>query len=36
LTEFTDPDGTATYFRLQNLDVAVKDELLHGDKASSH
>ena len=35
LTEFTDPGGKAIYFRLQNLDVAVEDELLHGDDGSS-
>jgi hypothetical protein len=35
LTEFTEPGGRAIYFRLQNLDVAVEDELLHGEKASS-
>lgn len=28
LTEFADPGGKAIYFRLQNLDVAVEDELL--------
>ncbi len=36
LSEFADPGGKAIYFRLQNLDVAVPDELLHGDRASSH
>jgi DUF1680 family protein len=35
LSEFPDPGGTATYFRLQNLDVAVDDELLHGDTSPS-
>ena len=35
LSEFADPGGKAIYFRLQNLDVAVEDELLHGDKTSS-
>jgi hypothetical protein len=28
LTEFPDPDGKATYFRLRNFSVAVNDELL--------
>jgi hypothetical protein len=36
LTEFTDPGGKAIYFRLQNLDVAVEDELLKGGRAPSH
>ena len=35
LTEFTDPDGKATYFPLQNLGGAVEDELLHGEKVLS-
>jgi len=30
LTEFTDPDGRATYFRLQDFRVATDDELFHG------
>ena len=30
LTEFPDPDGKATYFRLRDLSVAVEDELLDG------
>ena len=27
LTEFPDPDGKATYFRLRDFNVAVDDEL---------
>jgi uncharacterized protein len=30
LTEFPDPDGKATYFRLRDFRVAVEDELLSG------
>ncbi len=30
LTEFPDPDGKATYFRLRDFSVAVDDELLAG------
>jgi hypothetical protein len=30
LTEFPDPDGKATYFRLRDFSVAVEDELLAG------
>lgn len=30
LTEFPDPDGKATYFRLRDFSVAVDDELLSG------
>jgi hypothetical protein len=30
LTEFPDPDGKATYFRLRDFSVAVEDELLGG------
>ncbi|MBI4622101.1 MAG: hypothetical protein HY736_02630 [Verrucomicrobia bacterium] len=30
LTEFADPDGTATYFRLRDFGPAVDDELLAG------
>ena len=30
LTEFPDPDGKATYFRLRDFEVAVDDELLAG------
>jgi hypothetical protein len=30
LTEFADPGGQAVYFRLQDFDGAVKDELLSG------
>jgi hypothetical protein len=28
LSEFPDPDGRATYFRLRDLSVAMDDELL--------
>jgi len=31
LTEFPDPDGKATYFRLRDFSCAVDDELLAGD-----
>lgn len=31
LTEFPDPNGRVTYFRLPDLKVAVSDELLSGD-----
>jgi uncharacterized protein len=31
LTEFPDPEGKVTYFRLPDLSVAVPDELLSGD-----
>ncbi len=30
LTEFPDPDGKATYFRLRDFSVATEDELLAG------
>ena len=30
LTEFPDPDGRATYFRLRDFGVAVEDTLLAG------
>ena len=30
LTEFPDPDGKTTYFRLRDYAVAVDDELLSG------
>ena len=30
LTEFADPDGKATYFRLRDYAAAVDDELLSG------
>jgi DUF1680 family protein len=33
LTEFPDPDGKATYFRLRDFSGAVDDELLSGGKA---
>lgn len=36
LSEFTAPGGRAIYFRLQNLDAAVEDELLKGGRAPSH
>jgi len=32
LTEFPDPDGKATYFRLRDMSAAVDDELLGGGK----
>jgi hypothetical protein len=32
LTEFPDPDGKATYFRLRDFSKAVEDELLSGGK----
>ena len=35
LTEFADPGGMAVYFRLQDLSVAVPDELLSGPQWSS-
>jgi DUF1680 family protein len=34
LTEFPDPGGKAVYFRLQDFDVAVDDELLNGSALS--
>lgn len=30
VTEFPDPEGKATYFRLDDLSVGVPDELLSG------
>jgi len=30
LTEFPDPNGKATYFRLRDYSVAIEDELLSG------
>jgi DUF1680 family protein len=35
LTEFADPEGRSVYFRLQNLDVAVDDELLTNGRSVS-
>jgi len=32
LTEFPDPEGKATYFRLRDFSVAVDDELLENPK----
>jgi hypothetical protein len=34
LTEFPDPDGKATYFRLRDFRGAVDDELLSGAEST--
>jgi len=33
LTEFPDPEGRATYFRIRDFSVAVDDELMAGERS---